>query len=602
MDKAVFLFKLRGNIALEGDILLARMELEALLRNRVEAVADFGELRQAIPELARLDGHGALESGARAAGVKAFQARGPLRALPRLVRRVAFVQRIYCVTEPSDEVWEFLEETPRALGPVLAVDGNGGRLAVQAVPHYALLELSDVIARRSTDVEDVKRNLTRALDALLGRTSDPGGLRLAADAMSAKSTTSHLSHDLHYYKAKFFPRMARALLNVCGEQGDGNPGWVIDNFAGSGTTLLEAALLGIPSVGLDIDPLSVLIAQTKLEVLRLDSALVAEEAEKALRRLETLPPGCPLQDGVAFPDWLMKNRRMTPAIAAGLREEILRVRAVVDAGAPAVHNLFRVLLSDAIARRIRMRFLGTGVGRFSLTFSKASLVQMFAKSLTAYTKVAATREWLQETIGLQFADAQVRQADARRAPRDLGRFTALVTSPPYLPAASGRESYAQARAPSLIALGMANHRDVDALANEAIGAMTGGDGDVSRLTPGEREAVRWLQNDALRAIKAAPTARYFLDMRRVFGEMQRCLVPGACAVVVSGKQSTFYEFASRQALYVVPAAELLADEAHRAGFEVTALHDIRLQKANKNARPRSRDDYYETLIMLRKPQ
>jgi hypothetical protein len=46
---------------------------------------------------------------------------------------------------------------------------------------------------------------------------------------------------------------------------------------------------------------------------------------------------------------------------------------------------------------------------------------------------------------------------------------------------------------------------------------------------------------------------------------------------------------------------MLADEAHRAGFEVEALHDLPLKKANANARPRSLDDYYETLILLRKP-
>jgi hypothetical protein len=51
----------------------------------------------------------------------------------------------------------------------------------------------------------------------------------------------------------------------------------------------------------------------------------------------------------------------------------------------------------------------------------------------------------------------------------------------------------------------------------------------------------------------------------------------------------------------VPTAQLLAEEARRCGFEVEGLHDLPLKKANMNARPRSLDDYYETLIMLRKP-
>jgi hypothetical protein len=68
-----------------------------------------------------------------------------------------------------------------------------------------------------------------------------------------------------------------------------------------------------------------------------------------------------------------------------------------------------------------------------------------------------------------------------------------------------------------------------------------------------------------------------------------------------GKQSTFYQFSTRKELYVVQSAEILAEEAEKAGFEVEGMYDVQLQKANKNARPRSLDDYYETLIYLRKP-
>jgi hypothetical protein len=194
----------------------------------------------------------------------------------------------------------------------------------------------------------------------------------------------------------------------------------------------------------------------------------------------------------------------------------------------------------------------------------------------------------------------VLEADTRRIPGDVGQFDIALTSPPYLPASSGRESYAKARAPSLIALGMASHEGVDSLVDDAVGSMDSASVELSALTDGEREVVRWLEQDELRAPKAGPTARYFLDMRQSFAEMYRVLRPGGLAVVVSGKQSTFYRFATREALYVARSAELLADEAQRAGFAVEALHDMPLKKANRNARPRSLDDYHETLIVLRK--
>jgi tRNA G10 N-methylase Trm11 len=440
------------------------------------------------------------------------------------------------------------------------------------------------------------------LGALLCSPDRPAnGDRLAGTALSARSTTSHLSHDIHYYKAKFFPRLARSMLNICARRlGDG-PHRVLDPFVGSGTTLLEAATLGIPSVGLDIDPLSVLISQAKLAVAHLESQLLAQEADRAIELLGRGHLASPDEEPVTFPRWLMANRKMTAEIARQLSQEIRLLQGAVAACDPRVRSLFRVLLSDAIARRVRMRFLGTGVGRFSLTLSKTPAPQILSSSLKRYVKTVAALEWLRETVNLEFADVQVLEADARRLPEDLGTFDILVSSPPYLPASSGRESYAKARAPSLIALEMVDHSDVDRLVDNSVGSMVGGGAELAELTDAERNLVEWLQQDSLRAIKAEPTARYFTDMRRAFVEMARVLRPGALAVVVSGKQSTFYNFSTREALYIVPSAELLAEEAERAGLIVDVLHDIQLQKANMNARPRSLDDYYETLIFLRKP-
>jgi hypothetical protein len=160
-------------------------------------------------------GFTAVAGHARPKGQQAYSARAPLAILPELIRCVSFVQAIYCVTEDTPQAREFLHELQAALGPVIALHVHDGQLVVHAIPHYALMELSQVVVRRSKGIADTKRNMQAVLDALLGRTDSPHALRLAEDALSAQSTTAHLSHDIHYYKAKFFPRMARAISTWC---------------------------------------------------------------------------------------------------------------------------------------------------------------------------------------------------------------------------------------------------------------------------------------------------------------------------------------------------------------------------------------------------
>lgn len=594
-----YIFKLRGNIALEGDLALARMELEAFLPGRARPVPKIVQLAAEFPSLRVLDNLLALDSFVRPEGVQAFRSTGSLALLPKLVQRLSFVQRIYCLPPDNPAVRRQLDQWKAELGPVIAFLSAGERLVVHALPHYALYELASMVARRAKGTDRLKDKLDGMLEALLGRPSwSSQGVGRARLALSARSTTSHLSHDLHYYKAKFFPRLARSMLNVCSEHLRLKSPRVLDPFVGSGTTLLEAASMRMPAVGLDLDPLSVLISQTKLAVADLDPVML----EEAQQRVAVQLAASPLESGsIQFPAWLTKNRKMTAEWADILSGEISWLRAVVATGHPQATPLLRVLVSDAIARRVRMRFLGTGVGRFSLSFAKTTAPAIFLRSLRRYVQVTLVFQWLNETTGLNLAPAQVWEGDARALPQDIGKFDLVLTSPPYLPASSGRESYAQARALSLIALEMRDANSLDSLVDRSVGSMNGGRGELDDLNLAERDLVTWLQKDDLRSIKAEPTARYFVDMGQALQEMYRALRPGGLAVVVSGKQSTFYNFSTRQALYVVPAADMLAQRAEEAGFEVQALHHLQLQKANRNARPRSLDDYYETLIMLRRP-
>jgi site-specific DNA-methyltransferase (cytosine-N4-specific) len=74
-----------------------------------------------------------------------------------------------------------------------------------------------------------------------------------------KEDTSYLTHSLHPYPAKFPPQLPQRILAEFSSKGD----LVLDPFCGSGTTLVEARLLGVNSVGVDINALSCLLSKVK---------------------------------------------------------------------------------------------------------------------------------------------------------------------------------------------------------------------------------------------------------------------------------------------------------------------------------------------------
>lgn len=575
-------FKLRRNITMDGDLQLAHLELETFL-NDVTIIEQLSS--QHFPTIQKFVRD----------GQQGYTADGDIGVLPMLIRRLTFIQRIYIITDDTPQVRNIIANETA----VITYRSDADQLYIEAIPYFALFEFAEVIARKAKSATMVRQQLPILLDGLLQQRDDKVSQQLVDRVMSAQITTSPLSHGLHYYKAKFFPRMARAMLNITAGNRDLSSLSVLDPFVGSGTTLLEASQLGIHNMGVDIDPLSVMISQAKLNILALDS----EEFRTTIHAIqinltqsithETFPP-------IIFPKWLMKNRKMSEDLAKMLIAEMNQLRQAIAHTDSQAYHILRVILSDAITRRIRFRFMGTGVGRFSLSLSKTPLETLFLRSLDKQLHSLVAWEWLRDTLGLSLAQSGVEQADARTL-NALPQFDLMVTSPPYLPASSGRESYAKARMPSLLALSIETHDGVDSLVDSAVGSMD--DMQSSDYLPTEdvNHLVDWLAKDPLRQIKAEPTARYFTDMRATFSTMKRHLNPSGQIVLVSGRQSTFYRSKTREILYCVPVAEMLAQEAEIAGLTVDRLVHIPLKKANRNARPRSLDDYDETLIFLSKP-
>jgi hypothetical protein len=72
-----------------------------------------------------------------------------------------------------------------------------------------------------------------------------------------------LTHNFYRYPARFSPVFVRSVIEAYTQPGD----WVIDPFAGGGTTLVEALALGRNALGIDISSLATFVSDAKTQQL-----------------------------------------------------------------------------------------------------------------------------------------------------------------------------------------------------------------------------------------------------------------------------------------------------------------------------------------------
>lgn len=76
-----------------------------------------------------------------------------------------------------------------------------------------------------------------------------------------KSDTRYATHGIHTWLAAMIPALARRLIEIT------TPTKVLDPYCGGGAVCVEAILNGIPTAGVDANPLSAIITKTKTTLL-----------------------------------------------------------------------------------------------------------------------------------------------------------------------------------------------------------------------------------------------------------------------------------------------------------------------------------------------
>ena len=251
--------------------------------------------------------------------------------------------------------------------------------------------------------------------ALYGEIGGDLQLSWSESELPERERTKHV-HRLHPYLGKFIPQLVEALLLRYVPPG----GRVLDPFAGSGTTLVQALESGYDAVGVDIAAFNALLMKVKTS--RYDPFVLETELRDALARRGRSRA----RPGGYVREWY------SPRAAA----ELMHFRGIVDDYEHA--DVLRVVLARA-ARSARQ------TSHFDLDFPRTpqrepywchkhrrtcSPVAEADKFLRRYIldTLARIKEFQRVRAASRAAD--VLHGDAREI--DVGRrFDALLTSPPY---------------------------------------------------------------------------------------------------------------------------------------------------------------------------
>lgn len=451
---------------------------------------------------------------------------------------------------------------------VLAAAEVRGLLGTQ-VPELFTDPAADVVTLESADVKQLQHRLTywETIQDAAGRVIVPDQiyyeqsdeavpqvqLTLSGMGMPAVPKRRKLrygAHDLHEYRGKFFPQLVRSLMNSIGLQ-EGSI--VLDPTCGSGTTNVEARSLGMTTLGVDLNPLSVFIARVKTSVfsLRADTLSALHTTflpTLTLAAVQEIDPSdrWDEHDVSYLQNWFDPNALKELAYLLGECERLTE---------PLVVDLLKVCVSNIVRTVSWQNDDDLRVRKKVTTYEPGTVLRLFKQQVS---------DQLEKLIGLLSIKGAGTAASHYRIvegnalhltslfPEFQGKVDAIITSPPYATALP----YIDTDRLSLVILGLLprtehRHREFNMIGNREVlesqrvalwktyqERRTELPVSICSLIDRLAESNHSDSVGFRRRNLPALLSKYFLDMLDVMRQCYQMMTPGGYAFFVVGNNST----------------------------------------------------------------
>ncbi|HSM84391.1 MAG TPA: hypothetical protein VLS96_22075 [Nodosilinea sp.] len=366
---------------------------------------------------------------------------------------------------------------------------------------------------------------------------------------------------------------------------------LLDPFCGTGTTVVEGKKLGIPSVGIEANPMAQFAAAVKLDwspqpdQLRRLAEAIGTATEQSLGQTDT-----PLRTLPADSERLLLANSISPL---PLHKTLVLLDTILAQAPPTYARHLQLALAKAAITTIgNLRFgpeVGVGKAKADAPVIEAwqAEVEAMAADLAALQAAPAT-------------PATVHHGDARQVVSLLPPHSidAVITSPPY----PNEKDYTRTTRLESVLLGFLQNRGDLRLLKEGLLRS-----NTRNVYTADRDD-RWVAHHAdIQRIAADIDARradlgktsgfsrlysravklYFGGMAKHLADLRYVLRPGAQLAYVVGDQKSYLQV-------MIRTGELLADLAQRLGYEVVGLDLFRTRLAST-----TQEQMREEVLLLR---
>jgi DNA modification methylase len=247
----------------------------------------------------------------------------------------------------------------------------------------------------------------------------------------ADADTKYHVHGLHLYPARMIPQIAGRLIQENSSEGQ----IVLDPFCGSGSVLVEALILGRNALGIDVNPLAIMIARAKtiaidpLDLNRAADRLLGNIQKKiSLNRENKYEPGVFYFKNLYH--WFKREVVNDLSIIKKCIDELqIKNKPVL--------NFFRVCFSATVLKSSNIAFadnpyFARAKSGEALENHSPDVIRIFEENLRDCTSR------MEEYYGVlpKSVSSKIFEHDSRSMPLKDNSVDLIVTSPPY-----GEESH-----------------------------------------------------------------------------------------------------------------------------------------------------------------